>query len=140
MIDFLKDNWIGILSALGAIIVWLAERQKRRNEGRVGINDATEGMQKMYDKFVEDASIQYDKLNEKIGKLQESESIAIKARNELSSTLEDIQHQMNADKKIIKELERKIAAYEQTIKNYEGKITDYELQVKKLKQELQKHK
>lgn len=136
MLDFLRDNWIAITSTLGAIAIWFSERQKRRNEGKIGFNDATEGMQKMYDKFVEDANKQYDKLNEKISKLQESEAIAIDIRNELASTLENIQSQMKVDKNRIKELELKIAAYEESIKTYQSKILNYETQVKKLKEEL----
>ena len=140
MLDFLKDNWAAIVGTIGAIIIWFNERQKRKSEGRVGINDATEGMQNMYDKFVNDANLQYDKLNEKIKVLQESERNAVQERNDLSSTMYDIQKRMEADKTKISELERKIASYEKTIKNYEQKIVDYESQVKILKDELKKHK
>lgn len=140
MLEFLKENWIAISTTIGAIVVWFNERQKRRSEGKIGLNDATEGMQNMYDKFVADANFQYDKLNEKINKLQQSENEAYKLRLELSNTIEDIQKKMKVDKNKIRELESKIAAYEATIKNYESKITDYETQVNKLKQELIKYR
>lgn len=140
MLEFLRDNWVALLGTFGAIIVWFTERQKRRSEGKIGLNDATEGMQNMYDKFVEDANYQYDKLNEKIKTLQTSEETAVKERNEIYGTMADIQKRMEADKSKILELERKIASYEATIKTYELKIVDYEFQVTKLKDELKKHK
>lgn len=140
MLDFLRENWVALSGTLGAIIIWLSERQKRRNEGRVGINDATEGMQNMYDKFVGDANFQYDKLNAKIEKLQNSEIEAILERNGLTEKLDKLHRQVEEDKQKMILLESKIADYEITIKSYELKIADYECQVKKLKEELKNKK
>ena len=122
--DFLRDNWLAVLSTLGAIIVWLSERQKRRVEGRIGINDATEGMQQMYNKFVDDADTQYQKMNEKITKLE--------------SIIDGLLEQQRLDKDSISKLERRVNEQEITIKSYEQKISEYEIEVQRLKRELNK--
>lgn len=122
--DFLRDNWLAVLSTLGAIIVWLSERQKRRVEGRIGINDATEGMQQMYNKFVDDADTQYQKMNEKITKLE--------------SIIDGLLEQQRLDKDNISKLERRVNEQEITIKSYEQKISEYEIEVQRLKRELNK--
>lgn len=137
MLEFLKENWLPISTAIGTIWIWFSERQKRKTEGKVGINDATGGMQAMYDKFVDDADVQYTKLNNKIEKL---ELDALTERNILTEKLNKLQTQVENDKYKIINLEQKIAGYELAIKSYELKILDYEAQVCKLKEELKKQK
>ena len=133
IIEFLKENWLPFFTVIGSVWLYFAERSKRKTEGRIGINDATEGMQNMYDKFVADAGEQYDKLNLKIKGIQENESNALKERDSLNRELNEIRFEIAFDKKRILELENKIVQYEEEIRKYKE-------QVKNLKTELSTYK
>lgn len=133
IIEFLKENWLPFFTTIGGVWLYFAERNKRKTEGRIGINDATEGMQNMYDKFVADANDQYDKLNAKIKGIQENESTALKERDVLNKELIEIKFEIAFDKKRILELENKIVQYEEEIRKYKE-------QVKNLKTELSTYK
>ena len=133
IIEFLKENWLPFFTVIGSVWLYFAERSKRKTEGRIGINDATEGMQNMYDKFVADANDQYDKLNAKIKGIQENESTALKERDVLNKELIEIKFEIAFDKKRILELENKIVQYEEEIRKYKE-------QVKNLKTELSTYK
>lgn len=133
IIEFLKENWLPFFTTIGSVWLYFAERSKRKTEGRIGINDATEGMQNMYDKFVADAGEQYDKLNLKIKGIQENESNALKERDSLNRELNEIRFEIAFDKKRILELENKIVQYEEEIRKYKE-------QVKNLKTELSTYK
>ena len=133
LVNFLTENWLPFSTLVGGVWVYFAERKKRSTEGRLSINDATEGMQSMYDKFVNDANYQYDKLNEKITRLQENEYRALEERDRLSLELNRVKQEIAIDKHRILELESKILEYEEAIKQYK-------LQVKSLTTELNKYK
>lgn len=133
LVVFLSENWITLTSVVGGVWIYFSERRKRQTEGRISLNDATEGMQAMYDKFVEDANYQYDKLNEKITKLQENESKALQERDSLASELLGIKSDIVQDKRKILELESRILEYEEQIRQYKT-------QVKNLTTELAKYK
>lgn len=133
VLNFLIENWIPLSTTIGAIWLYFDERKKRQTEGRMGINDATEGMQNMYDKFVADANDQYDKLNQKIMKLQDNESKAVSERNEISLELSKLKSDVAKDKQRIFELETKVI-------EYEAEIQKYKEQVKNLKAELNRYK
>lgn len=133
VIDFILQNIPYIVTVIGAVWMYFAERKKRRAEGRIGINDATEGMQNMYDKFVSDANYQYDKLNQKILQLQTNEEIAVTERNTISEELRRVKTDIDKDKRRIAELENKISEYETEIQKYKE-------QVKTLKAELNRYK
>lgn len=136
MLEFLAENWLLLLPTIGGAIAWISERKKRISEGRIGLNDATKGMQEMYDRFVEDASKQYDKLNMKIQSLEDNAIITNNDRERLLLQIKDIERQVETDKKRMLELETKISQYEETIRNYELKIREYEKEVSKLNAQL----
>lgn len=133
LLDFLLENWIPLSTTIGAVWLYFAERKKRQTEGRIGVNDATEGMQNMYDKFVADADRQYERLNNKIIELQESANKSTQERNTLSMELAQVKNEIAIDKKRILELEAKVT-------EYEAEIQKYKEQVRNLKAELNRYK
>lgn len=133
LIEFLKENWLPLFTTIGGVWLYFAERSKRKTEGRIGINDATEGMQNMYDKFVSDAGDQYDKLNAKVKTIQENEAKALEERDAFYKELTEIKHEIAFDKKRILELENRVVEYEEEIRKYKE-------QVKHLKTELSTYK
>lgn len=122
IVEFLKENWLPFFTTIGGLWIYFAERSKRKTEGRIGINDATEGMQNMYDKFVSDASDQYDKLNSKVKVIQDNEAHALSERDALNKELMDIKHEIAFDKKRILELENRVIEYEEEIRKYKEQV------------------
>ena len=133
MVEFLAENWIPLCTTIGGVWLYFSERMKRKTEGRISLNDATEGMQSMYDKFVADANYQYEELKEKIVHLQENEARALGERDGLAVQLRTIQFEIATDKRRILELEKRIREYEEA-------IAQYKIQVKDLTSELAKYK
>ena len=130
---FLKDNWMALTSTIGAVWLYFSERHKRKTESKININDATEGMQSMYDKFVADADRQYEKLNLKITSLQLDSDKASLQRDEVIKELQEVKNQLRHEKIIIQQLSEKLT-------EYEIEIAKYKEQVKNLKLELTKYK
>ena len=133
LFEFLKENWIPLTTTIGAIWLYFSEKKKRHVEGRIGINDATEGMQNMYDKFVADADHQFEKLALKVKNLEESENDFSSYKRGVAIEITNMKREIELDKRRIIDLEGKI-------KEYEEQIQKYKEQVKNLNEELNKYK
>ena len=69
ILNYLIDNLLPILVALGGAIAWITEKKKRKAEidsvvvtNKQGEATALQGMQSVYDKFVEDVKKQINEL------------------------------------------------------------------------------
>ena len=133
LLEFLKENWIPLTTTIGAVWLYFSERKKRHIEGRIGVNDATEGMQNMYDKFVTDADQQFEKLSQKITKLQENEKEYEKYKEDIAIEILTMKDELNTYKNRVADLGNKVLEYEMEIHKYKE-------QVKNLKSELNRYK
>ena len=87
ILNYLIDNLLPILIALGGAIAWLTEKNKRKAEtdsvvvtNKQGEATALQGMQSVYDKFVEDVKTQIAELRAENAALR-TEIAEVRAEN-----------------------------------------------------------
>lgn len=119
ILNYLIDNLLPIAIAIGGAIAWVAEKKKRKAEidsvvvtNKQGEATALQGMQSVYDKFVEDVKTQIAELRTENAALRteiaEVKKQAEKERKELISEVNDLKEKnmalMAEIEKYVKEL------------------------------------
>ena len=119
ILNYLIDNLLPIAIAIGGAIAWVAEKKKRKAEidsvvvtNKQGEATALQGMQSVYDKFVEDVKTQIAELRAENAALRteiaEVKKQAEKERKELTSEVNDLKEKnmalMAEIEKYVKEL------------------------------------
>ena len=101
ILNYLIENLLPILIALSGAIAWITEKKKRKAEidsvvvtNKQGEATALQGMQSVYDKFVEDVKTQINELRAENTNLQteiaEVKKQAEKERKELTSNVAEL--------------------------------------------------
>ena len=101
VLNYLIDNMLPILIALGGAIAWITEKKKRKAEidsvvvtNKQGEATALQGMQSVYDQFVEDVKTQIAELRDENAALRteiaEVKKQAEKERKELTSEVNEL--------------------------------------------------
>ena len=122
ILNYLIDNLLPILIALSGAIAWIAEKKKRKAEidsvvvtNKQGEATALQGMQSVYDKFVEDVKTQIAELRSENAALRneiaEVKRQAEKERKELTSEVNELKEKNTA-------LMAEIAKYVKELKLY----------------------
>ena len=119
ILNYLIDNLLPILIALSGAIAWFTEKKKRKAEidsvvvtNKQGEATALQGMQSVYDKFVEDVKTQIAELRAENAALRseiaEVKRQAEKERKELTSEVNELKEKnmalMAEIEKYVKEL------------------------------------
>ena len=119
ILNYLIENLLPILIALSGAIAWITEKKRRKAEiegvivtNKQGEATALQGMQSVYDKFVEDVKTQIAELRTENAALRteiaEVKKQAEKERKELTSEVNDLKEKnmalMAEIEKYVKEL------------------------------------
>ena len=107
ILNYLIDNLLPIAIAIGGAIAWVAEKKKRKAEidsvvvtNKQGEATALQGMQSVYDKFVEDVKTQIAELRAENAALRteiaEVKRQAEKERKELTSEVNELKEKNTA--------------------------------------------
>ena len=119
ILNYLIDNLLPIAIAIGGAVAWFTEKKKRKAEidsvvvtNKQGEATALQGMQSVYDKFVEDVKKQITELRAENASLRseiaEVKRQAEKERKELTSEVNDLKEKnmalMAEIEKYVKEL------------------------------------
>ena len=119
ILNYLIENLLPILIALSGAIAWITEKKRRKAEiegvvvtNKQGEATALQGMQSVYDKFVEDVKTQIAELRTENAALRteiaEVKRQAEKERKELTSEVNDLKEKnmalMAEIEKYVKEL------------------------------------
>lgn len=137
MIQYLIDNLLPIGIAIAGAVAWFFDKRKRDAELKsVQVQNkhseatAMQGMQDVYDKFVEDVKIQLVELkNEnkdlriRITELEENLRESAIEREGLISQMNEYKAQSEKDTKIIAQLKTKIESYEKELKAFRKEQT-----------------
>lgn len=144
-VDLIPQIGVPVLVTLfGAIIVkWQNAKQDRvslmksKEEVRMTTASALEAMQNSYDKFVEDAQKQYDRLQEEIRRLNKEllqlnqrERESIKQQAVQAEQIRRLREQRVGDQKLIVQLTRKVEDYQSQKMESDRKIAALEMELK----------
>lgn len=124
--NYLLDNFLPILIAFGGGIAWFFDKRKRDAETKslLALNKQSEatalqGMQDVYDKFVDDVKKQIEdfreenaKLRKRVSDLEADLENANKERAELINKINKFQLRSEEDARLIASLKTKIESYE----------------------------
>lgn len=133
---YVMDNLLPLLTIVGGGIAWLVDRQQRKaalerskSENKGTEATAMQGMQLVYDKFVEDVEEKINSLMEKIREqsveieaLKENLKVAEKEREKLLEEIEYFRIQSRMDGELITSLKTKVDNYEKEIKLYRKEL------------------
>lgn len=128
--ELIFDNWITAVTTISGIIggiwVWISEKKRRSAEKDGEVNNAVEGMVRIYRNMVDDVNEKMIKLSERVKSLEEErESNTVKI--------------FELEEKVFS-YEKKVEQLESDIEEYKKQILLYKNQVTKLKTELKKYK
>lgn len=120
--EYILDNLLPIAIAVGGAIAWIFDRKKRDAEYKSALAankqseaSALQGMQEVYDKFVDDVKIQIDALKAENKELKERIKEIEKERELLSEQIKSFKEQSDKDSKLIISLKKKIESYEKEL-------------------------
>lgn len=127
--DYLLDNLLAILIAVGGAIAWFFDKRRRvaeienlKSTNKQTETSALQGMQEAYDKFVLDVNSQIDDLREKnytlrkeLKSLQEQLDTANTQRKKLEDQVKRFEVQSEKDAILIKQLKRAVEGYEERL-------------------------
>lgn len=134
--DYLLDNLLPILIAIGGMVAWFFDKRKRMEELQSikVINKQTEatamqGMQDVYDKFVSDVKLQLDELRsenqflrERILTLENDLQIVNEERTKLIESVARFKQQSEIDSKLIQQLKSKLEQYAKELRSFKNEI------------------
>lgn len=132
ILNYFIDNLLPILIAIGGGVGWIYDRNKRKAEyqsilatNKQAEATALQGMQDVYDKFVEDVKLQIETLRQenselksRIKELEQELSASSKERSKLSDRIDEYKAQTEKDSKLIIQLKKKVESYESELKSF----------------------
>ena len=128
ILNYLIDNLLPIAIALSGAIAWITEKKKRKAEidsvvvtNKQGEATALQGMQSVYDKFVEDVKTQIAELR--------SENAAL--RNEIAEVKKQAEKERKELTSEVNELKEKNTALMAEIEKYVKELKLYRKETKK---------